>query len=648
MSTKWRRVARLGAILAGPLLACGAGEEEPEGAPAKQTRSDPRAAIPRNPEKDAFFGDLHVHSSWSLDAFVFKVRATPEDAYRYARGEAIDHVSGERIRMQGPPLDFVAVSEHANYMGVPVALLDETDPRHRLPVVQRMLDDDPLKSAPAMSRLLTSFTGNPRFERLRPGDLRAPAWKRLVDLADRKNVPGAFTAFVAYEYTAMPKGQNLHRNIVFRGSDVPGEPFSSFDSQNPEDLWDYMDAARAEGSDLISIPHNANGSNGLMYPRVDTAGAPLDAAYAEQRLRNEPVSEVVQIKGQSETHPALSPDDEWANFEVLDTVLGRPGDFSRPAGSYARHAFKTGLEIEERGGVNPYRFGVLGGSDGHNASSPVEEDNYTGTLGVVDATPEVRLGLVQGSPLGPLGSSNPFSAAGLAGIWAPANTREDLFDAMRARETFSTSGPRITVRLFAGFDLSSEDLGDEMARRGYAKGVPMGGELEGGPAGKAPTLLAQALRDPREAPLERIQVIKGWIEHGIAREKVFDIVCANGEPPDPNSHRCAFEAPKPELSDCSYQEEHGSPQLAAAWTDPEFDASQRSFYYLRVLQIPTCRWSSWDAIRIGVPRAKDATHSIQERAITSPIWYQPDASRDTAWIGEVRAPGLFDQGIETP
>ena len=626
MNAKWRRDALLGAIMAGPLLACGASEEGSEGTRSEQTRSELRAEVPRNPEKDAFFGDLHIHSSESLDAFVFRVRATAEDAYRYARGEAIDHVSGEQIRMQGPPLDFVAVSEHANYMGVPMALLDERDPRHQLPIVQAMLEGDPLKSAPAMSAVLTSFTAKPRFERLRPGSLRAPAWKRLVDLADRQNVPGTFTAFVAYEYTAMPKGQNLHRNIVFRGSDVPDEPFSSFDSQNPEDLWDYMDAARAEGSDLISIPHNANGSNGLMYQRVDTAGNALDAAYAEQRLRNEPVSEVMQIKGQSETHPALSPDDEWANFEVLDRVLGSPADLSRPAGSYARHALKTGLEIEERGGVSPYRFGVLGGSDGHNAASSVEEDNYAGTLGVVDATPEVRLGLVRGSPLGPLGLSSPFSAAGLAGIWAPANTREDLFDAMRARETFSTSGPRIILRLFAGFDLSSEDLGDEMAQRGYAKGVPMGGELGGSALGKAPTLLAQALRDPREAPLERLQVVKGWIEDGRAQEKVFDIACANGEQPDPNSHRCEFEAPPPDFSDCSYQEEHGSPQLGAAWRDPEFDASQRSFYYLRVLQIPTCRWSSWDAIRLGIPRAKDATHSIQERAITSPIWYRPDAA----------------------
>jgi hypothetical protein len=420
----------------------------------------------------------------------------------------------------------------------------------------------------------------------------------------------------------MPQGQNLHRNVVFRGSEVPAEPFSAFDSQNPEDLWDYMDAARASGSDVIAIPHNQNGSNGLMYATTDTAGRSIDDAYAEQRLRNEPVAEVMQIKGQSETHPELSPDDEWADFEILPTILGRPEDRSEPVGSYARHALKTGLEIEAAGGVNPYRFGMLGSSDGHNSSSPVEEDNYTGKLGVLDGTASNRLGLSGTSFTGAAGSSSPFSAAGLAGVWAAANTREDIFDAMRARETFATSGPRIRVQVFAGFDLSVDDLGNDMAKRGYARGVPMGGELEGA-RGRAPTLLVRAVRDPREAPLERLQVVKGWIEGGAAREKVFDVACADGSFPDPDSQRCADEAPPPDLSDCSYAEADGAPQLSAAWMDPEFDASERSFYYVRVLQIPTCRWSSWDALRLVVPLREDATPWLQERAVTSPIWFRP-------------------------
>jgi len=626
LAQKSRRPTALGALSAWLLFACAAMDEADSQTPAPIAPSQGASAIPHNPHKEVFFGDLHIHSAWSLDAFTFRVRVTPEDAYRYVRGGAIDHISGQKIRMQGPPLDFVGLSEHANYMGVPTALLDEAHPRRQLPLVQALLSDDPEESGNATARLLNSFSTDSPFPELIPGRLRAPAWKRLVELADRHNAPGTFTAFVAYEYTSMPEGQNLHRNVVFRGSDVPEEPFSSFDSQNPEDLWDYMDAARASGSDVISIPHNSNGSNGLMYARVDNEGRPLDGAYAEQRMRNEPVSEVMQIKGQSETHPALSPDDAWADFEVMGTILGRPADRSEPAGSYARHAFKTGLELEEAGIPNPYRFGVLGSSDGHNASSPVEEDNYTGKLGFVDGTPETRLGLVGGGVFGPTGTSSPFSAAGLAAVWAASNTREEIFDAMRARETFSTSGPRIRVRLFAGFELASDDLGKEMVERGYRKGVPMGGELEGPAQDRALTLLARALRDPREAPLERIQIVKGWIEDGSAREKIFDIACGNGEAPDPATHRCAFQAPPPDLADCSYDEGDGSPQLAAAWTDPDFDASQRAFYYLRVLQIPTCRWSNWDAIRLGIPHPEDATPWLQERAITSPIWYRPVAS----------------------
>jgi hypothetical protein len=572
--------------------------------------------------KEVYFGDLHIHSAWSLDAWSFGVRTTPEDSYRYARGEAIPHASGEPIQMQGPPLDFVALTEHGNYMGVPEGLLDPNDRLRLIPLIRDMLSGDVARSGAAMDQVMSHLGSDTPLQALLPGDRRAPGWKRIVDLADRHNLPGTFSAFPAYEYTSMPQGQNLHRNVVFRGSDVPVEPFSAFDSQNPEDLWDYMDAARASGSDVIAIPHNQNGSNGLMYAGTDTAGRPIDDAYAERRMRNEPVGEVMQIKGQSETHPELSPDDEWADFEILSTILGRPEERSEPVGSYARHALKTGLEIEAAGGVNPYRFGMLGSSDGHNSSSPVEEDNYTGKLGVMDGTASNRLGLSGESFSGAPGSSSPFSAAGLAGVWAPANTREDLFDAMRARETFSTSGPRIRVQVFAGYDFSGDDLGNDMAKRGYARGVPMGGELEGAD-GRAPIFLVRAVRDPREAPLERLQVVKGWVEGGAARERVFDVACADGSPPDVDSQRCAYEAPAPNLSDCTYSEGDGAPQLSVAWMDPEFDASERSFYYVRVLQIPTCRWSSWDALRLGASLREDATPWLQERAVTSPIWFRP-------------------------
>jgi hypothetical protein len=583
------------------------------------------------PLKQAYFGDLHVHTSWSLDAFAFQVRVGPEDAYRFARGGAIEHVSGEQIQLKGPPLDFIAVTEHANYMGIPTAAQEPGSPVGEIPLIRDILDPDPSVHEPAMGEVLDHLSG----DRFMPELARDPhvdsTWRRLVELADRHTEPGEFTAFVGYEYTSMPEGQNLHRNVIFRGLDVPLRPFSSFDSQNPEDLWAWMDAARAEGSDVLAIPHNANGSNGLMYEKVDRAGRPIDAAYAELRMRNEPVSEVIQIKGQSETHPALSPNDEWASFQVLDTILGRPAEQSRLEGSYARLALMDGLEMEEAGGFNPYRFGLIGASDGHNASSPVEEDNFTGKIGKLDGTPEARiLAPPSGASdldLGDRSSGSPFSAAGLAGVWAESNTREALFDALRAREVFATSGPRIVVRLFGGWDLSRADLESGIARAGYARGVAMGGELATDPgADAAPAFLVEALRDPREAPLERIQIVKAWVEEGEARERIYDAACAGGAPPDPERHRCALSSEPPDLSDCSYDASQGSAQLSAVWSDPDFDAEERAFYYARVLQIPTCRWSTWDALRLGVAPPPGAPAWLQERAITSPIWIAPKGS----------------------
>ena len=588
------------------------------------------ARLPRDPLKNAYFGDLHIHSSWSLDAFAFGVRVGPEDAYRYARGEAIEHVSGERIQMQGPPLDFIALTEHANYMGIPSSAQDPDSPIRMLPLMQGLSSSEETTRVEAMGRLFAGISSDTFIPEISPDAVIESTWSELVALADRHDAPGEFTAFVGYEYTSMPDGQNLHRNVIFRGSDVPERPFSSFDSQNPEDLWSWMEASRKAGSDVLAIPHNANGSNGLMYEKTDRAGRPIEGAYAEVRMRNEPVSEIIQIKGQSETLPVLSPNDEWAAFQVLETVLGRPADKSEPQGSYARRALMDGLEMQVESGFNPYRFGMIGSSDGHNAASPVEEDNYTGKIGVVDGTPEARI--LPGAGLGDLelgdrSSGSPFSAAGLAGIWAEANTRADLFDALRAREVFATSGPRIRVRFFGGIALSEEDLEIGIAARGYSQGVPMGGVLDGsgavGESRRPPTFLAEALQDAREAPLERMQIVKAWVEGGTARERVYEIACADGRPPDPSSHRCALSSVAPDLRTCDYDASKGRSQLSASFTDPDFDATQAAFYYVRVLQVPTCRWSTWDAIRLGVAPPPGAPAWLQERAITSPIWYTP-------------------------
>ena len=611
------------------LIACETTEHRgAESAPDSGTAAvEELAEALRNPLKDAYFGDLHIHSSWSLDAFAFGVRVGPEDAYHYARGGEIDHISGKRIRMHGPPLDFIALTEHANYMGIPTAAQDSRSPVRDIPLIQGLLATDAAAKDAALARLFRSISVDTFIPELANHAVVESTWGQIIDLADRHNLPGEFTAFVAYEYTSMPEGQNLHRNVIFRGSDVPARPFSTFDSNNPEDLWEWMEQARATGSDVIAIPHNANGSNGLMYERVDQSGRPIDARYAAIRLRNEPVSEVIQIKGQSETHPGLSPNDEWARFSILDTILGRPADKSQLEGSYARLALMNGLEMEEEGGFNPYRFGMIGSSDGHNASSPVEESNYTGKIGVIDGTPEARIippAAASDLDIGDLSSGSPFGAAGLAGVWAEANTRADLFDALRAREVFATSGPRIRVRLFAGWELAQADLETGMAQAGYARGVPMGGELGRAIVGVAsPTFLLRALRDPLEARLERMQIVKAWIQDGIARERVYDVACGDGRAPDAETHRCGLEVETPNLSDCSYDASKGRSELSAAWSDPNFDAGQRAFYYARVIQIPTCRWSTFDALRLGVSPPPGAPAWLQERAVTSAIWYRP-------------------------
>ncbi|MFP6655975.1 MAG: DUF3604 domain-containing protein, partial [Myxococcota bacterium] len=369
-----------------------------------------------------------------------------------------------------------------------------------------------------------------------------------------------------------------------------------------------------------------NGSNGLMFARDQTDGRAIDRDWAEQRARNEPLVEVMQIKGQSETHPSLSPEDEWAAFEIVPWRTLNPALISQASGSYVRDALKTGLLLNDQLGVNPYALGMIGSTDGHNAASPFEESNYSGKIGISDSTAERRISMktTKKAPFEAVPSVASFwGAAGLAGIWANENTRADLFDALRRRETFSTSGPRIRLRLFGGWDFTAKDLAEEIVRVGYQRGTPMGGTLPPRRAESAPRFLVAALRDPLEAKLERLQIVKGWSENGVAHEKVFDIACAKGARPDPERYRCPLAASAPDRESCAPNAEAGSNALRAWWRDPTFDETQRAFYYVRVLQIPTCRWSTWDALRLGQEPPEWLPRTIQERAISSPIWYAP-------------------------
>ena len=608
----------------------------------------------RNPDRNAYFGDLHVHTTYSFDAFSFGTTATPSDAYRYALGEPLEHPAGFEMKLR-EPLDFYAVTDHALFLGLAPEAADTSTEFSKLEVSQPLHDLNAPDNKGLLSlapRLRTFGTFAPKvLTGLLDGSIDQPmatritrtAWLDIIDAAERFNDPGRFTTFVAYEYTSSSNDRgNLHRNVIFKDSDrLPAEPFSRFHSQNPEGLWDWMDGLREQGIESLAIPHNSNGSNGQMFKLVDWAGDPMDDDYAVQRLRNEPLMEITQVKGTSETHPALSDTDEWANFEIMPY---RVATFlpSEPAGSYARDALRRGLDFEEAGIVNPYKFGFIGSSDTHTGATSDDESNFFSKIGLLDATPELRgsvplplwqslfMRIMTPDQVGEVGgetytrSPTPtFGAAGLAAVWAEANTREAIYDAFRRKETFATSGPRIRLRFFAGYDFDESLLDDsDVISEAYGRGVSMGSDLDAS-GDSAPSFLAWAIRDPLSAPLQRLQIVKGWSEGGETFERIYDVACSEGARPDRETQRCPDNGARVDLADCSYSTDSGSPELKALWNDPGFDPEQRAFYYVRVLENPTCRWSTWDANRSGVEPRSDLQPTIQERAWSSPIWLVP-------------------------
>ena len=598
---------------------------EPDPAPAAQP------VVTVHPNKEAFFGDLHVHTNLSFDAFLFGTRRTPEDAYVFAKGGAIEHASGFEMQMK-KPLDFQGVSDHAFYLGMMRALADQSGPlgNHRLAEAVRNATS-PAGAGAAFQAILGhvgEVLSGAREDDLDNRVVARDAWDEIIAAAERHNDPGTFTTFVAYEYTSSgPESQNLHRNVVFRGAGAE-LPFGRLDSLNPEDLWRWMDTQRDNGIDAIAIPHNSNGSSGWMFQRTNWAGEPIDAAYADLRMRNEPLVENTQVKGTSDTHPLLSPNDEWADFEIMPLRVASQLA-SDPPGSYVRDAYLRGLQMREAGGFNPYEFGVVGSSDTHNAAGSFEEDNYWSKTGILDIDPRQRgsVPLDQPAEDGSIyanGASKYWGGSGLAAVWAESNTRESIFDAFRRKETFSTSGPHIKVRFFG-----SHDLPDDLAASAdpipaaYANGVPMGGKLKRSET--APEFFVWALRDVDSGTLQRIQVIKGWVDGGETHEQIYDVACSDGGTIDPDTHRCSDNGATVDLATCQPTPGKGAAELMATWTDPAFDPDQHAFYYTRVLENPICRWSTWDAIRAGVAPRPDMHSTIQDRAWSSPIWYAPDA-----------------------
>jgi hypothetical protein len=578
-----------------------------------------------NADRNAYFGDLHVHTMYSFDAFIFGTTSSPSDAYTFAKGGTIQHPAGFDMKLD-VPLDFYGVSDHAFYLGVlrEMANPDSEISKHEIAEGMSTLGDSDDRGS-KFSRIL-SFIRSERASEINDPNIVKSAWDDIIESANRHNDPGKFTTFVAYEYTTTANdGGNLHRNVIFRDDNVPDLPFSRLDSRNPEDLWQWMDRNRASGIESLAIPHNSNGSNGNMFTLTDWSGNPLDSAYANQRMRNEPLIEITQVKGTSDTHPALSPNDEWADFEIMPFMVASQLA-SQPEGSYVREAYRNGITLQEQQGFNPFKFGVIGSSDTHNATYAGDEDDYWSKVGLRDSD-----GVKRGSvPLNEPGDNgelyadtyyNTWSASGLAGVWAEENTREAIYDAFRRKETFGTSGPRIKARFFSGYDLPEINDAD-LASKAYSGGVTMGSDLLAD-ADRAPSFIAWVARDPNSAPLQRVQIIKGWVENGKSQEAVYDVACSDGGIVDPVSHRCPDNGAQVNLADCRISSGLGAAELKASWQDPEYDPTQNAFYYLRAMENPSCRWSTWDAIRAGVEPRSDLAATIQERVWSSPIWITP-------------------------
>lgn len=584
--------------------------------------------------RNVYFGDLHIHTKNSFDAYIFNVRTTPEDVYRFALGETLKHPSGFEMALQGPPLDFVAATDHGAYMGILPAMDNPDSPLSDLELAKSMfgVQDQAAILRNFQTVGLSVRTGKP-IDGMYDRELVDRTWQDAVATADKYYRPGELTTFAAYEFTAVTTrsdsgatfgGGNLHRNVVFEDA-APDRLYSVLESKNPEDLWDWMDNERAQGRDVLAIPHNSNVSDGKMFDMVTFDGGEIDADYTSQRLRNEPIIEMTQVKGTSETHPALSPNDEFSNFEIYELLLGSDIT-SKINGSYLREALARGLALEEETGTNPYAFGLIGSSDSHVAGGAYEEKNYWSKVGIVDGTAAQRGSVplegkkawegIERDPNAE-GWFSKWGASGYAAVWAEENTRESIFDAMRRRETYATSGPRIRLRFFGG-DMNADMLdATDMVAQGYSAGVPMGGNLS---VDGAPSFMAWAARDPRGAPLERLQIVKAWNTADGPQEAIYDMACSDGASPDHETNRCSDNGASVDLSTCAPSTGQGDPELKAVWTDPDYEAGVSAAYYVRVLENPTCRWSTWDALRAGVERHPDLPATIRERAWSSPIW----------------------------
>jgi len=594
----------------------------------------------RNVPTRPFFGDTHLHTGFSMDAGAFGARLTPRDAYVFAKGNEIRTSSGQLAKLSRP-LDFLVVADHSDGMGF-FPLLMGGDPNIMADPQGRKWHDmiNSGKGAEAAIDIIQSFGKGTISKAIMPlpgtSNYRG-AWQTTIKAAEEANDPGRFTAFIGYEWTSNTGGNNLHRNVIFRdNSDKASrvEPYTTMKplgSDNPVDLWKWMQAYEEKtGGDVLAIAHNGNLSNGLMFPVVEAFGKKLDREYAETRARWERLYETTQTKGTGESHPYLSPNDEFADFELwdkgnLDGSVAKTRDMLQY--EYARSALKNGLVLEAKLGVNPYKFGLVGSSDAHTGLAAMEEENFFGKTTPQEPSPERMTKTFFDNPKSGVKVMDwEVGASGYAAVWATENTREALFDAMERRETYATTGPRMIVRFFGGWEFAPQDAHNRLpATIGYTKGVPMGGDLRNIPSGKAPTFLVAALKDPIGANLDRIQIIKGWLDgKGQVHEKVYDVVWGDADKRKPGADgKLPAVGSSVDVENATWTNTIGDPELITVWQDPDFDAGQRAFYYARILEIPTPRWTAYDAKRFGVKPLPGTRMTLQERAYTSPIWYTP-------------------------
>ena len=628
--------------LALSLVGCGQEQAERTEAPVSEAEPSAHESVKaegvdsyspytRGYPQRVLFGDTHVHTALSNDAYGAGNTLGPDIAYQFARGDEIVSSHGETARLN-QPLDFVVVADHAEAytafqqiaVGNPKMMTDAT--------VRQWNEWLNAGTQEANQKLAEAFANGVLNSSL-PGvlfdpDLLESMWDKHLATTEEYNDPGKFTAFQGYEWTSTPKGANLHRVVIFRdGADKAGQivPFSAFDSEDPEDLYDFFaDYQEKTGGDVLSLAHNGNWSSGTMFDTKTLSGEPITRAYAEQRMRWEPLYEVTQMKGDGEAHPMLSLDDEFADYETWDTSLsGVPKTVERLTGEYGRSGLKRGLEFEEKIGANPYKVGLVGSTDTHTSLATADEDNFFGKLTHVEPN-EYRWE----HTIGKLGEftllGKDMVASGYAAVWATENTREAIFDAMKRKETYATTGPRMLVRFFGGWDFEADDANTRLpGEAGYKKGVPMGGDLTNAPDGKAPTFLVAAVKDQFSGNLDRIQIIKGWLDaDGSAQEKVYDVVWSGDRKPDANG-KLPSVGNTVDVAKATWTNTIGASELITVWKDPDFDADQRAFYYVRVIEIPTPRWSAYDAVRYNTEMRDDVLMTTTERAYTSPIWYTP-------------------------